>query len=139
MLTLALAFALTHARPSPPAVHGPRSTTNPRPVYRFVSREPGVRTARIRFRCAFDRPRLHACRSRYSLRLRVGRHVLRVQAVDPAGRRSRVRTVRISILAAGGPRVTRIQVGGHPFSLVDSDDSIWVANFLSGTVQRIDP
>lgn len=138
MLTLALTFLVAHARPTPPVVTGPRSTTSTRPVYRFSSHEPGVAARRIRFRCSFDRPRLHACRARYSQRLGVGRHVLRVQAVDPAGRRSAVRRVSVTIMAAG-PRLTRIEVGGRPFSLAKSDGSIWVANFFSGRVQRIDP
>jgi virginiamycin B lyase len=137
MLTLLLTALL--ARPATPVVHGPRSTTASRPVYRFVSHERGVPAAKIRFRCSFDRPRLRSCRSRYSQRLAVGRHVLRVQAVDPAGRRSGVRKVRIAIVPSSGPRITRIQVGGRPFSLAEAAGSVWVANFLTGTVQRIDP
>jgi YVTN family beta-propeller protein len=138
MLTLALTLLLAHARPSPPVVTGPRSTTSNRPVYRFSSHEPGVAARRIRFRCSFDRPRLHRCGRRFAQRLAAGRHVLRAQAVDPAGRRSAVRRVSVTILAAG-PRLTRIEVGGRPFSLAEGDGSIWVANFLSGAVQRIDP
>ncbi len=125
--------------PSTPVVHGPRSTTDTTPTYRFSARENGVPAKRIHFLCAFDRPKLHACRARYSQRLSIGRHVLRVQAVDPAGFRSRIRKVRVAILRAGGPRLRRIQVGGRAFSLVDAAGSIWVANFSSGTVQRIDP
>src|SRR5438477_13209373 len=121
--------------PSTPVVHGPRSTTDTTPTYRFSARENGVPAKRIHFLCAFDRPKLHACRARYSQRLSIGRHVLRVQAVDPAGFRSRIRKVRVTILRAGGPRLRRIQVGGRAFSLVDAAGSIWVANFSSGTVQ----
>ena len=97
--------------PSTPVVHGPRSTTDTTPTYRFSARENGVPAKRIHFLCAFDRPKLHACRARYSQRLSIGRHVLRVQAVDPAGFRSRIRKVRVTILRAGGPRLRRIQVG----------------------------
>src|SRR5262249_24185060 len=114
MLTLTLALLLAHARPTPPVVNGPRSTTGTRPLYRFSPHEAGIAARRIRFRCSFDRPRLHRCASRYSQRLAVGRHVLRVQAVDPAGRRSALRKVRVQVLPATGPRLTRIEVGGHP-------------------------
>ena len=139
MLTLALMLLLGGARPSTPVVYGPRSTTSHRPVYRFVSRERALPRARIGFRCSFDRPRLHRCHARFSQRLALGTHVLRVQAVDPAGRRSGVRLVRVRVLKAGGPRITRVDVGGRPFSLVEADGAVWVANFESGTVQRIDP
>src|SRR3954468_16643297 len=135
MLTLVLMLAgLAH--PTAPVVAGPRATQNARPTYRFSSHEPGGPAAKLRFRCSFDRPKLHACGRRYRQRLTVGRHLLRVQAVDPAGRRSRVTKVRVRILRRAG---RAIHVGGHPFSLADADGSVWVANFLSGTVQRIDP
>ncbi len=137
MLTLALLFGLVH--PSPPVVTGPRATANTRPVYRFASHEHGVPAAKVRFRCSFDQRKLHACGRRYRQRLAVGRHLLRVGAVDPAGRRSRITKVRVRILPRTGPRLRILEVGGRPFSLADADGSIWVANFLSGTVQRIDP
>src|SRR5204863_4425065 len=133
MLTVLLAG---RARPAAPGVSGPRTTANAKPVYRCSAHEPGVPAAKIRFRCSFDRPKLHRCARRYRQRLALGRHVLRVRAVDPAGRVSRVTKVRIRILR----RTTRmIDVGGRPFSLADAEGSIWVANFLSGTVQRVDP
>jgi len=133
MHLLAIALLLGLASPGLPTVHGPRRTTDHHPAYRFSAR------GAAGFRCSFDRPRLHRCRARYSQRLRTGKHTLRVQAVDRAGRRSRVRRVTVRILAAEGPRLTKIQVGARPFSLVEADGSIWVASFLAGTVQRIDP
>src|SRR3954469_15089050 len=136
MLMPALLLA---ALPTTPVVHGPRSTTDTTPTYRFSARESGVPARRIHFRCSFDRPKLHACRSRYSQRLSLGRHVLRVQAVDPAGRRSHIRKVRVTILRPGGPHVRRIDVGGRAFSLVDAAGSIWVADFSAGTLDRINP
>jgi DNA-binding beta-propeller fold protein YncE len=35
--------------------------------------------------------------------------------------------------------VREIDVGGRPFSLVEAAGSLWIANFLSGTVERLDP
>src|SRR5204862_806195 len=135
MLMLAVLLAgLAH--PAAPVVSGPRTTANARPVYRFSSHEPGVPTARLRFRCSFDRRKLHACPRRYRRRLGLGRHLLRVRAVDPAGRLSSVTKVRVRVVR----RKTRtIDVGGRPFSLANAGGSVWVANFGSGTVQRIDP
>jgi YVTN family beta-propeller protein len=138
MLTLALLLAgLAH--PTAPVVVGPRATANTRPAYRFSSHEPGVPAAKLRFRCSFDRRRLHACGRRYRQRLSVGRHLLRVRALDPAGRRSRVTKVRVRILPRTGPGLREIEVGGRPFSLAEANGSIWIANFLSGTVERLNP
>ena len=112
-----LAAVLAAPAPSVPGVHGPRRTADTTPTYRFASHERGLAKARIRFRCAFDRPRLHRCRARYTQRLTLGRHVLRVQAADPAGRRSRVRKLVVRIVPPSPWRIRRIDVGGHPFSL----------------------
>jgi len=79
-------------------------------VYRFVAHERGVPAARMRFRCSFDRPRLHRCRARYRQRLALGRHVLRVRAVDPAGRQSRLTRVVVRIVPGTGPRLGKIDV-----------------------------
>jgi YVTN family beta-propeller protein len=38
-----------------------------------------------------------------------------------------------------GPRVEHIGVGARPFTLVEGDGSIWVANFGDGSVARLDP
>jgi YVTN family beta-propeller protein len=125
---------LAHGGPSKPVVHGPRKTTRTAPVYRFVARERG---AKLTFRCSFDRVRLHACPARYRQRLRVGRHILRVRAVDPRGRKSPL--TRIVVRIVKGAKLQKIDVGGRPFSLVEAAGSVWVANFLSGTVERINP
>lgn len=135
MIELALLTAdLALPAPAAPAVVGPRRTADPTPTYRFVASGDGVR-----FRCSFDRPRLHRCRSPFTQRLRRGGHVLRVQALDRAGRHSRVRRVVVRIVAPNPWHLRRIDVGGHPFSLAEAGGSIWVANFLTGKVQRIDP
>jgi hypothetical protein len=131
MIALSLLLvALVH----PPAVIGPRATTDPTPTYRFVTRQHA-----IRFRCSFDRPRLHPCSSPYTRRLSVGRHVLRVRSVDRRGLRSATKSVAIRILEPGGPRVQTIRVSGRPVSLAEGFGSIWVANYLGGAVLRLDP
>jgi YVTN family beta-propeller protein len=134
MLLAILIGLLTHGAPAKPVVLGPRRTTNAAPVYRFVAHE---RRAKVSFRCSFDRPRLHRCSSRYRQRLAVGRHVLRVRAVDSRGRQSPLTRVAVQIVK--GARLREIDVGGRPFSLAEAAGSVWIANFLSGTVERLDP
>ena len=134
MLLAILIGVLAHGGPSKHVVLGPRRTTSPAPAYRFVSRERG---AKITFRCAVDRPRLHRCAARYRQRLTVGRHVLRVRAVDQRGRHSALTRVVVRRIKAA--RLRQIDVGGRPFSLVEAAGSVWIANFLSGTVERLDP
>src|SRR5919201_976751 len=75
--------------PSRPRVSGPRRTARHRPVFRFSATDRDNAPSELLFRCAFDSRRLHACGARYSQALRRGTHVLRVQARDPAGNRSR--------------------------------------------------
>ena len=67
-------------------------------TFRFSAKDRGTPTRRLRFRCAIDSKRLHACGSRLRVRLPVRRHVLRVRAVDPAGNESAVKTVRFAVL-----------------------------------------
>jgi hypothetical protein len=83
--------------PTRPKVIGPRVTRSRSPTYRFSSSDAVSRPNEIRFRCAFDKKRLHACGSRYRQRLRRGRHVLRVKAVDALGNASPTATVRIRV------------------------------------------
>jgi hypothetical protein len=90
-----LAAGAAAARPRPPAaptVTGPRSTSSTTPVYRFKA------ARAVSFRCAFDTPKLHRCAARYSQRLTVGAHALRVQAVGRRGRTSRVVRVGVTIV-----------------------------------------
>ena len=134
MLLTLLIGVLVHGGPTKPVVLGPRRTASPAPVYRFVSHERG---AKVSFRCAFDRPRLHRCATRYRQRLAVGRHVLRVRAADSAGRKSALTQVVVRVVK--GPRLREIDVGGRPFSLAQAAGSLWIANFLSGSVERLDP
>lgn len=55
-----------------------------RVAFRFASNEPGSR-----FRCKLDRKPYRGCTSPRAYRVKAGRHVFRVFAVDPAGNRDR--------------------------------------------------
>ena len=85
--------------PASPKVAGPRLPRGTSPKYRFSSTDPGTPRRRIRFRCAFDTKRLHACRSAYRRHLLPGKHVLRVRAVDLAGNESGTTAVRVVLVA----------------------------------------
>ena len=79
-----------------------RSPSKPKVVrtgaaFRFSARDRGTPTNRLRFRCAIDSKRLHACGSRLRARLPARRHVLRVSAVDPAGNASDVNILRFTV------------------------------------------
>ena len=141
LISVIAALVALVSAPSPPSVKGPRSTTSRAPVFTFASRERGVSPARMRFRCAFDSRRLHRCAARYSQRLAVGRHLLRVQAVDPRGRRSRVTSVKVVVTAPVvylRPDAT-ITVGARPIGLAFGAGAVWAANYGGGSVSRIDP
>lgn len=95
---------LSAAPPPPPPPKSPPADRKP-PGTRFLSRpEPVVHTrSRWRrvafafgssesgstFKCQIDTRPFRPCRSPRRLRLRVGRHVFRVYAIDPAGNRDR--------------------------------------------------
>jgi virginiamycin B lyase len=98
----------------------------------------------VGFRCAFDTHRLHRCARRYSQRLRLGRHTLRVQAVGGRARRSRVTVVRVRVLrkAPGLPTIpiaATIAVGREPGAPPTGFGAIWVPNTGDGTLARVDP
>lgn len=121
-----------------PKVSGPRTTTNTRPVFGFSARGAVV------FRCAFDTRRLHRCASRYSQRLGVGRHTLRVQALGRGARRSRVTVVKVRVLrkTPGLPRIpiaATIAVGREPGAAATGFGAVWVPNTGDGTLARVDP
>ena len=127
------------ARPLPaPKVSGPRTTTNTQPVFRFAAK------GALGFRCAFDSRRLHRCARRYSQRLKVGRHTLRVQALARGGRRSRMTIVRVRILRKAPvlptiPIVATIAVGREPGAPATGFGAVWVPNTGDGTLARVDP
>jgi hypothetical protein len=68
-----------------------------RTMLRFLATDRGTPARTLRFRCAIDSKRLHACGSRLRVRLTARRHVVRVRAVDPAGNQSDVKTVRFVV------------------------------------------
>jgi virginiamycin B lyase len=134
------ASASTTERPSKPRVLGPRLTADRTPTFRFVSRERGVSPRVLRFRCALGAARLRFCPRRYTPTLRLGRHVLRVVAVDPSGRRSPTATVVVRVVrppsAPARPDQT-IRVGHAPYNVAYGFGSLWVA--VSGALERRDP
>lgn len=120
-----------------PAVLGPRRVSGSFATFRFASHEPGVSAKAIRFRCAVDSTRLHACPSPYRVRLRAGRHLLRVRAVDPRGRSSATTSVRIAVVLPPPP-TPAVAVGGGPVNVASGAGSVWASNSNDGTISRID-
>jgi DNA-binding beta-propeller fold protein YncE len=123
-----------------PRVLGPRRTTDRTPTFRFVSSERGLASRTLRYRCALDAPRLHSCPRRYTPTLRLGRHRLRVVAVDPRGRRSPTTTIVVRVVkrAAGPARPDQtFRVGRAPYNVAYGFGSLWVA--VEGALVRLDP
>lgn len=89
LVTLGLVAA---PRPATPAIAG-NTSPNAGASVTYVFAAKGA----ARYRCALDSTVLHPCAKRLTLRLTAGTHVLRVQAVDPAGGRSAV--VKLVIVA----------------------------------------
>jgi YVTN family beta-propeller protein len=124
--------------PAAPTVTGPRTTTSTRPAYRFAA------ARAVRFRCAFDTPKLHACAARYSQRLAVGAHVLRVRAVGRTGKTSRITSVRVRVEQATPapptvPLAATVKVGSGAGAPTVGAGSVWVPNTVDGTLSRVDP
>jgi hypothetical protein len=65
--------------------------------FRFFATDSGTPARRLRYRCAVDHTPFRACGSRFVLRLRSGRHSLRVCATDPAGNRGAPKSVRFVV------------------------------------------
>jgi virginiamycin B lyase len=131
VIGLTLLAAGAAGAPSAPRILGPRHTTDRTPTFRFVSQRA------VRFRCAVDSKRLHRCRSRYTPRLRFGRHTLRVRAVDSKGRLSGTSVAHV-IVARPVPHADQtIKVGKAPFNMAAGFGSVWVA--VSGGLVRLDP
>src|SRR5262245_60758791 len=127
----------TGARPSAPRILGPRHTTDRTPTFRFVSREVGLRSRAIRFRCAVDSKRLHACRNRYTPTLQLGKHTLNTRAVDPRGRASRMSVARVVVVRPIPHADQTIRVGSAPYNVAAGFGSVWVA--VNGGLVRLDP
>jgi DNA-binding beta-propeller fold protein YncE len=87
---------LAAPRPTAPVITGNLHPSAASPhSYVFASIERGVAASRIRYRCSLDRPALHACPRKVTFRFTPGTHVLRAQALDPAGHASAVSHVTI--------------------------------------------
>jgi len=94
-----------------------------------------VPARRIRFRCAIDSKELRACPRRLTIRVAVGRHALRVQAVDPRGRRSSTTTVRVRIFEPCAPET---RVGAAPLNVIAAGGTLWSENYGDGTISTLD-
>ncbi len=135
LLTVVSCASASAPRVGLPSVSGPRSTTLLRPAYRFRAAHA------VSFRCAFDSTRLHACRARFSQRLSLGKHTLRVRAVGKRGALSRIVAVKVVVnvayprLTAAGP----IQVGAGAGVPAAVGGSVWVPVTGSGDLARVDP
>jgi DNA-binding beta-propeller fold protein YncE len=143
------------ARPAAPTIAGPTATVPGAHTYVLSSVEKGVPQSRLRFRCSLDSTTLHACRSRVTLTLAGGDHLLRAQATDPAGRRSAVTRLRIAVQGIApelAPKtiwqqaVTTTKIGGGgtgtgaQFGLaVGPDGNAYVTNVADDRVQVYDP
>jgi hypothetical protein len=83
--------------PSKPKVVVASRPVASRTQLRISATDRGTPSWRIRFRCKVDAKPFQACASRYRVRLRSGRHVLRFSAIDLAGNRSPVKIVRLVV------------------------------------------
>jgi ABC-type branched-subunit amino acid transport system substrate-binding protein len=67
-------------------------------TFRLLSRDPGNTSPPVTFLCALDKEKtLRACRARFTVRLKPGRHVLRVVAIDAQDNRSRATVSRFTL------------------------------------------
>lgn len=84
--------------PSKPVIRGRRSARQGQAVVlRFSASDKFTRSSAIRFKCAVDSTRLRRCPAVFRARLRPGRHVVRVKAVDRLGNKGDVATFRIRV------------------------------------------
>jgi hypothetical protein len=131
----ALAAGARAATPAPaaPTVLGPRETESARPFYRFLA------ARAIGFRCSFDSPRLHRCRSPYTQQLAPGQHLLRVRSVGRGGALSRTVTIGVRILtplpelSVGAP----LAVGPGAGVPAVGDGDVWVPTTDDGMLVRV--
>jgi streptogramin lyase len=94
----------------------------------------------LRFRCALGAARFHSCPGRYTPTLRVGRHLLRVLAVDPRGRTSPTTTIVVRIVKRpAGPAHSdqTFRVGSAPYNVAYGFGSLWVS--VEAALVRLDP
>jgi hypothetical protein len=94
------AYPPDRSPPTKPTIDGAPETDELRPSFTFGARDRRTPPSRLRFRCALDSAPLHACPRTYrpTDTLEFGRHLLRAQAVDRAGNRSRVASHTFTIV-----------------------------------------
>jgi streptogramin lyase len=125
---------LASPAPSAPRIQAP-AEARPGPVaFRFTAHERGLVAADLRYRCGFDRRTLVPCKSPYVARLAEGRHVFRVQALDPHGRRSPLARAVVNV----EPVAPSVQVGIQPVAATFGFGSLWTADYAGGTVTRLE-
>ena len=124
-------------RPAKPRIVGPRRTTDRTPTFTFISQEAGVPARVVRFRCAVDRTRLRRCPSRYTPRLGLGLHTLRVRAFDTRGRLSPTTKARVSVVRPLQQADQTIGVGRDPYNVAEGFGSVWVT--VDAGLVRLDP
>ena len=95
--TASSAPKIDRSPPTSPRIVGPRTTSSTRPVYSFSATDRVTSRSKLRYRCGFDTVRLHPCAARFSQRLALGRHRLRVQALDGARNKSRVTSITVDV------------------------------------------
>ncbi len=84
-------------RPRRPTISGPRRTSDTSPTFRATSSDFDNADDELLYYCAFDSHRLQRCSSRFTQRLKPGRHLVRVQVRDPAGNRSTISRRHVTI------------------------------------------
>ena len=92
-------WTLDTVEPSKPVIRGPRVVQQARVVYRLSAKDNVDRLKQLRFRCSLDRGRFRPCSKRLALRVRPGRHILLVVAIDRTGNlsdRARAKFVRLT-------------------------------------------
>jgi hypothetical protein len=87
------------AGPSKPVIRGPRAVPGgKRLVLRFSAKD--ALAGGVRYRCAVDSRRLKPCPAVFRVKLRPGRHVVRLKALDRLGNVSALSTARIRVKRA---------------------------------------
>jgi hypothetical protein len=82
--------------PSRPVIRGRRSLRQgQRLVLRFSAKDDGI--GGVHFRCSVDSRVLRRCPARFRVKLRPGRHVVRVRALDRIGNISPLAKFRVTV------------------------------------------
>ena len=92
-----VSFTVDTTGPTKPVVRGLRSLRKGKGALRFSAKDQFTRAGSIRFKCAIDSAHLKRCPAVYRVKIRPGRHVLRVRAVDGVGNQGDVATFRVRV------------------------------------------